>query len=172
MADWEAIETAYREGDGSVRAIARDFGLSEGAIRKRARQKGWPTRSVQVAGAVQIKVISTGGTQPGTQFRDQNARVRAREGGTHPTPAQNKGLEGPVLPGNCAGWDPASLAQYHRERDRAAAQRTVGSNELVGGLEVTEFKRPRPRGPVLEGPRMGSKHYSPHARWVSSRRGD
>jgi hypothetical protein len=30
---------------------------------------------------------------------------------------------------------------------------------------VTEFQRPRPRGPVPEKPRMGSKFYSPHGRW-------
>src|SRR6266566_9878051 len=93
MVDWEAIETAYREGDRSVRAIARHFGLSEGAIRKRARQNGWPTRSKQIAGAVQIKVISTGGTQPGTQFRDQYARAHAREGGTQTPSIEINGPE-------------------------------------------------------------------------------
>jgi hypothetical protein len=39
MVDWEAIETAYRESDRSVRAIARHFGLSEGAIRKAGTAK-------------------------------------------------------------------------------------------------------------------------------------
>jgi len=201
MVDWEAIETAYRQSDRSVRAIARHFGLSEGAIRKRARQKGWPTRSKQIAGAVQIKVISTGGTQPGTQFRDQYARAHAREGGTQ-TPsieinAPECGPEpqrtGPNGAGSQpstrfreqytreaqltpeerkAGWTETDLERYRAERDRAAAQSTVGGLELVGGFVVTEFKRPRPPGPVLEGPRMGSKHYSPHGRWTGSRGGD
>jgi len=182
MVNWEAIETAYRESDRSVRAIARHFGLSEGAIRKRARQKGWPMRGKQIAGGVQIKVISTGGTQPGTQFRDQYARAHAhaREGGTQPPSIEVNAPEcgresqrtGPNGAGSQpqltpeerkTGWTETDLERYRAERDRAAAQSTVGSLNLVGGLVVTEFNRPRPRGPVLEGPRMGSKYYSPHA---------
>ena len=46
--------------------------------------------------------------------------------------------------------------------DRAAARSAVGANQLVSGFVVTEFRRPRPRGPVLEGGSMGSKFYSPH----------
>jgi len=54
------------------------------------------------------------------------------------------------------GWSPEDLAAYRRERERAAGS-IVGANELVGGLVVTEFERPRPRGPVLEG--VNSKAY-------------
>ena len=35
--DWEAIETAYRAGVMSLREIASLHGISEGAIRKRAK---------------------------------------------------------------------------------------------------------------------------------------
>ncbi len=41
MADWVAIETEYRAGQRSVNAIAREHGISEGAIRKRAKKLGW-----------------------------------------------------------------------------------------------------------------------------------
>jgi len=39
--DWEAIETAYRAGVMSLREIASQNGISEGAIRKRAKRDEW-----------------------------------------------------------------------------------------------------------------------------------
>lgn len=39
--DWEAIETAYRAGVMSLREIASQHGISEGAIRKRAKRDEW-----------------------------------------------------------------------------------------------------------------------------------
>lgn len=39
--DWEAIETAYRAGVMSLREIASQHGISEGAIRKRAKRDDW-----------------------------------------------------------------------------------------------------------------------------------
>ncbi|WP_424634489.1 hypothetical protein [Enterobacter hormaechei] len=39
--DWEAIETAYRAGVMSLREIASQQGISEGAIRKRAKRDDW-----------------------------------------------------------------------------------------------------------------------------------
>ena len=38
---WEAIETAYRAGVMSLREIASQHGISEGAIRKRAKRDDW-----------------------------------------------------------------------------------------------------------------------------------
>lgn len=39
--DWEAIESAYRAGSLSIRAIADKNGVSDTAIRKRATQHNW-----------------------------------------------------------------------------------------------------------------------------------
>jgi hypothetical protein len=39
--DWEAMETEYRAGAKTLRAIAADHGVTEGAIRKRAKAEGW-----------------------------------------------------------------------------------------------------------------------------------
>lgn len=39
--DWEAIESAYRAGLMSLREIAGKHGISEGAIRKRAKRDDW-----------------------------------------------------------------------------------------------------------------------------------
>jgi hypothetical protein len=39
--DWEAIESQYRASILSSRAIATQFGITEAAIRKKAKAKGW-----------------------------------------------------------------------------------------------------------------------------------
>ncbi len=39
--DWEAIQRAYRAGQLSVREIARQYAISEGAVRKRAKADHW-----------------------------------------------------------------------------------------------------------------------------------
>ncbi len=39
--NWDAIERDYREGGVSVRAVARRHGLSESAVRQRAKAHGW-----------------------------------------------------------------------------------------------------------------------------------
>ncbi len=39
--DWEAIESVYRAGVLSLREIASQHGISEGAIRKRAKRDDW-----------------------------------------------------------------------------------------------------------------------------------
>jgi hypothetical protein len=39
--DWEAIESAYRAGVLALRDIGEQYGVTEGAIRKRAKKFGW-----------------------------------------------------------------------------------------------------------------------------------
>nr|WP_276612982.1 hypothetical protein [Klebsiella michiganensis] len=43
--DWEAIESAYRAGVLSLRDIGDKYGVTEGAIRKRAKKLGWVRNS-------------------------------------------------------------------------------------------------------------------------------
>ncbi|PJR47983.1 hypothetical protein CWM58_25030 [Klebsiella sp. H-Nf2] len=57
--DWEAIESAYRAGVLSLRDIGDKYGVTEGAIRKRAKKFDW----VRKAGTQVCK----SGTQSGTQ---------------------------------------------------------------------------------------------------------
>ena len=40
-ADWEKVETQYRAGVQTLREIAKEHGITEGAIRKRAKRDGW-----------------------------------------------------------------------------------------------------------------------------------
>lgn len=39
--DWEAIESAYRAGVLSLRDIGAQYGVTEGAIRKKAKKLEW-----------------------------------------------------------------------------------------------------------------------------------
>lgn len=39
--DWEEVEKRYRTNQGSNRSLAEEFGVSEAAIRKRAKKEGW-----------------------------------------------------------------------------------------------------------------------------------
>lgn len=50
--DWETIESAYRAGVMSLREIASQHGISDTAIRKRAKKDGW---SRDLAAKIQAK---------------------------------------------------------------------------------------------------------------------
>lgn len=53
--DWEVIERDYRIGVRAVTAVAAEHGITEGAIRKRAKRDGWvrepqtPSKPVELA---------------------------------------------------------------------------------------------------------------------------
>jgi len=61
--DWEAIETAYRAGVMSLREIGALYGVTEGAIRKRANKSGWVRKKKS-------------GTQSGTQVRKNGTQKK------------------------------------------------------------------------------------------------
>jgi hypothetical protein len=69
--DWEGVESQYRANVVSLRVIGSQFGISEGAIRKRAKAEGWEKDlSHQVRKAAKEKLVRIESTQPakeGTQ---------------------------------------------------------------------------------------------------------
>lgn len=65
--DWIAIEGAYRANKDSLREIAGQYGISEGAIRKRAKKSGW-LRDPEGTKRQIVKAALAGGTQAGTQY--------------------------------------------------------------------------------------------------------
>lgn len=66
--DWEAIEREFRAGQLSIRAIASAHGVTDTAIRKKAKAEGWQ-RSLanKVREAVREKLVRTDGSQDGSQ---------------------------------------------------------------------------------------------------------
>ena len=60
--DWVAIETAYKAGVETLRAIATKHGITEGAIRKRANKLDWVRKPVRKP----VRKYASG-TQRGTQ---------------------------------------------------------------------------------------------------------
>jgi hypothetical protein len=60
MVDWEAVELAYRAGVLSVREIAKQHGITHGAVRKRALRDKWGRDlSAKVRKAVSTQLVST-----------------------------------------------------------------------------------------------------------------
>lgn len=63
--NWDAIKLAYEAGGRSLRDIGAEFGVSEGAIRKKAKASDW----VKPEGTQKPK--STQGTQKSTQAKEK-----------------------------------------------------------------------------------------------------
>lgn len=65
--DWEAIESAYRAGSLSVRAIGEKHGVNHATILKRANKEGWQrdlTEKVRAATKVKVtKSVTKDGNQ-------------------------------------------------------------------------------------------------------------
>ena len=56
--DWESIEKDYRSGVLSIKEIARNYGCSDTAIRKKAKAKGWARDlSRRVSERVRAKLV-------------------------------------------------------------------------------------------------------------------
>jgi hypothetical protein len=63
-ADWEAIGREYRAGQLSLREIGRIHGVSDTAIRKKAKAEGWERDlTEQVQAAVRAKLVREDGSQ-------------------------------------------------------------------------------------------------------------
>lgn len=67
--DWERIESDYRAGLMSLREIAAPFEITEGAIRKRAKAKGWSRDlgakiKARTEELVRREAVRAEGTQP------------------------------------------------------------------------------------------------------------
>jgi len=57
--DWEAIEREYRAGDSSIRALAEKHGVSDTAIRKKAKAEGWEKPAkVRTEGQDEVRIAN------------------------------------------------------------------------------------------------------------------
>ncbi|MGR7993850.1 hypothetical protein [Xanthobacter sp. ZOL 2024] len=66
--DWEAIERDYRAGSLSIREIGRKHGVSDTAIRKEAKARGWKRDLAEkVRKAVREEVVRATGSQASSQ---------------------------------------------------------------------------------------------------------
>ncbi|MGP9590699.1 MULTISPECIES: hypothetical protein [unclassified Halomonas] len=71
--DWEAIHSDYRTGQHSVRALATKHGVTEGAIRKRARTEGWQRDlSYHVKNATNAKLVRSESTHNDAYLPDDD----------------------------------------------------------------------------------------------------
>lgn len=102
--DWEAIESAYRAGVLSLRDIGDKYGVTEGAIRKRAKKFDWVRKaSTQVRkngtqkskARTSEKPASSGRTQKSTQPKAELPAETKPIRGSRTDPPSN-----PFKPGN------------------------------------------------------------------------
>jgi hypothetical protein len=80
--DWIGVEGAYRAGVDPLRAIGEKYGLSEGMIRKKAKQQGWTRDPAGTKRAIvnsHMAVGAQGGTKEGTQCAQQNIAEAAHD---------------------------------------------------------------------------------------------
>ena len=78
--DWEAIEREYRAGQLSAREIARQHGISDTAIRKRAKAGEWDRDlSEKVRSQARAKLVREDGSQPGSHLSHES-EARTVEG--------------------------------------------------------------------------------------------
>jgi hypothetical protein len=85
--DWERIESDYRAGILSLREIAAPSGITEGAIRKRAKRDGWVrdlSEKIKIKAEhlvrtemVRSEVREKGGIVPEREIVDANATLSA-----------------------------------------------------------------------------------------------
>ena len=76
--DWLAIEGEYRAGSDSLRAIADRQGISEGAIRKRAKKNGW-MRDPAGSKRQLVDAALSGGAQCSTQESTRIAQATMQQ---------------------------------------------------------------------------------------------
>lgn len=91
--DWERIEADYRAGILSLREIAAPFEITEGAIRKRAKAKGWARDlgakiKARTEELVRREAVRAEGTQPDhrvpeAEIVEVNAQIAAAVDGRH-----------------------------------------------------------------------------------------
>lgn len=102
--DWEAIESAYRAGVLSLRDIGDKYGVTEGAIRKRAKKFGWVRKAgtqVRKSGTQKNKARTSekparaGRTQKSTQPKAEPSPDTKPIRGVRTDPPTN-----PFQPGN------------------------------------------------------------------------
>ncbi|WP_209954251.1 hypothetical protein [Burkholderia glumae] len=78
--DWTAIEGAYLAGVESVRAIATAYSISEGMIRKKAKQLGWsrdPSGTKRAIVSAHMAGGAQGSTQEGAQIAQEQIAAAA-----------------------------------------------------------------------------------------------
>ena len=86
-ADWSAIEVQYRAGQEALRTIAQQYGVTEGAIRARAKKAGWTRDPAKTKRAI-VRAAMAGVTHGVTQDVTRNIECAAAQD----IEDQNRGL--------------------------------------------------------------------------------
>lgn len=80
--DWEAVEREYRAGQLSIREIARQHGVTDTGIRKKAHSEGWQrdlADRVRKSATEMLAQLDGAGSQEGSQGSSHLGSQRLRE---------------------------------------------------------------------------------------------
>lgn len=149
--DWEKIEAEYRAGQASVRQIARLYGVTESAIRDRAKRYGWergvPAQSAQSAqpelrtcAPAQTGRVDDGLTEKQRQFVreyliDLNATAAAKRAGYSEESAHSIGHENLRKP--------EIAAAIQRAMDDRATRTEITADRVLREYARVAFGDPR-----------------------------
>ncbi|MBD1399450.1 hypothetical protein [Pelovirga terrestris] len=75
--DWETISRHYRAGCRSLRDIGNEYGISEAAIRKRAKKEGWPRDLSEQIKAKATEKVRIEAVRGGTQGASERTIIEA-----------------------------------------------------------------------------------------------
>lgn len=127
--DWEAIETAYRAGVMSLREIGTQYGVTEGAIRKKAKKLEWVRK-----GGTQVR---KNGTQSGTQKnKPRTSGKQTSSGGTQKSSQQGSGQPPDTKPEPArrravANHPPFQPGNQHALKHGGYARRLLLKDEVI-----------------------------------------
>lgn len=125
MPDWEAIESAYRAGVLSLREIGAQYGVTEGAIRKRARKLEWVRK-----GGTQVR--KTGTQKNNLRTTEGPASAGRAQKSTHPKNEQPSDAKPePVRRKVVTNHPPFQPGNQHALKHGGYARRLLLKDEVI-----------------------------------------
>lgn len=126
--DWEAIKPEYEAGSRSLRDIASEFGVSEGAIRKQAKARGWVRKEgTQKAKSTQKSTQKSDKVRTGSKVRTTaNAKKSESNNLDLAKPAKPKGK-----PRGKTNFPPFQKGNTFANTHNAYARRMLLSDDVV-----------------------------------------
>jgi hypothetical protein len=131
--DWEAIESTYRAGSLSIRAIAEKHGVSDTAIRKRATIHNWQRDLTErVKHATKMKLVRTEVRNDGSQSKartDAEIIEEASDATTELVLSHREGL---------AGWRKITnkLREFVEDTDITSENHASMARTIAAGVDA------------------------------------
>jgi hypothetical protein len=144
--DWIAVEGAYRAGVDSLRTIGTQHGISEGMIRKKAKQQGWIRDAAGTKRAI-VNAHMAVGAQNSTPEGTQYARETITDAANVDIQDMERGLESYPQPSGRVKPTGVAVCHYssaNRHRPVADSHIIRSEHPLVRGNHTVDIFLCRP----------------------------